>query len=643
MQEVSQRTRKRALQGIHAWIATALCMLIVALGTIYALDVARMAGYAFYKEQYLALFFGLTMAVGFLHRSGRLREIPERTVPFWDYGAAAASVVCGAYPALKWDWILMVSFQRPVELIVLGTLTLILLFEGIRRYAGWTLIIVGAVFLSYAFLAPYMPGVLYADSTSYPRLAVYLYSDVNALFGVPIAIVIGVVLSFVLFGQILFTTGGSDFFSDISRSLIRRSAGGPAKVAVLASALFGSISGSAVANVVSTGTVTIPLMKKSGYTPVQAGAIEAAASSGGQLMPPIMGATAFLLAEFLGLPYAQVALAALVPIGLYYFCLLLQVHLIARRDGIGVSEDTGKPVLRVLRQSGVYALPLVIIVYAMFGLNFQPEKAAFLGIGAIFVVHALKTRSLNFRIREIVDTAGAAIVEIALICAFAGIIIGVLNITGLAFSLSLLLTQVGQSSLMLLLILGAGMSVLMGMGMPTTGVYLLLAVLIGPALIDLGVQPLGAHLFILYFGVSSQITPPICFAAIAAASIAGASGMATGWTAARLAATAYVVPFLFVYFPGLILSADWLTNLVTIGFAICGIGGLAVVATGYGLGAMKWPSRALLAAAVLLVFLNLMPVDGVAFATVTGAILVGLTVLLFNRSPSAQAIASAGK
>ncbi|WP_213544025.1 TRAP transporter permease [Vannielia litorea] len=620
-----------------------MCASIVALGAVYALDIARLAGYAFFKEQYLALFFGLTMAVGFLHRSGRLSEVPERTVPFWDYGAAAASFVCGAYPALNWNWILMMSFQRPIELIVLGTIALVLLFEGIRRYAGWTLIVVGAVFLSYAFLAPYMPGVFYAQATSYSRLVVYLYSDVNALFGIPIAIVIGVVLAFVLFGQILFTTGGGDFFTDVSRSLIRRSAGGPAKVAVLASSLFGSISGSAVANVVSTGSVTIPLMKKSGYTSVQAGAIEAAASSGGQLMPPIMGATAFLLAEFLGIPYAQVALAALVPICLYYLCLLLQVHLIARRDGIGTTEYNGKPTAQILKENGIYAIPLVVIVYAMFGLNFQPQKAAFLGIATIFAVHALKTRSLNFRIRDTVDTAGAAIVEIALICAFAGIIIGVLNITGLAFSLSLLLTQVGQSSLLLLLILGAGMSILMGMGMPTTGVYLLLAVLIGPALINLGVEPLGAHLFILYFGVSSQITPPICFAAIAAASIAGASGMATGWTAARLAATAYVVPFLFVYFPGLILAADWWTNLVTIVLAACGVSGLAVVATGYGLGTMRWPSRLLLGAAVGFLFLNLMPSSVGGLAVVIVALVVGLAALSINRASSARAATPAGQ
>lgn len=641
MEEFSKRTRKRELNGVHALIATALCTLIVAIGAIYALDIARLFGMAFFKEQYLALFFGLTMAVGFLHRSGKTSEVPEKTVPFWDYGAAVASIGVGVYPALNWNWILMMSFTRPPELIFLGTLTLLLLFEGIRRYAGWTLIIIGALFLSYAFVAPYMPGVFFAEATSFSRLTVYLYSDVNALFGVPIAIVIGIVLSFVLFGQILFMTGGGDFFTNISRSLIKRSAGGPAKVAVLASSLFGSISGSAVANVVSTGAVTIPLMKKSGYTPVQAGAIEASASAGGQLMPPIMGATAFLLAEFLGIPYASVAIAALAPICLYYFCLLMQVHLIARRDGIETSEYTGKSSLQIIKESGIYAIPLLVIVYAMFGLNFQPAKAAFLGIAAIFIVHALKTLSLRFGIREMIDKSGAAIVEIALICGFAGIIIGVLNITGLAFSLSLLLTQVGENSLILLLILGALMSILMGMGMPTTGVYLLLAVLIGPALINLGVEPLAAHLFILYFGVSSQITPPICFAAIAAASVAGASGMATGWAAARLAATAYVVPFLFVYYPGLILSGDWWSNIVTITLAACGVGGLAIVATGYGLGQLNGAFRAALAGVVIVIFLNLTPSGLGSVVAVVAAVLVGATILAVNRAPSIPAATTA--
>lgn len=628
--DVPERSNERALSGVHATITTILSMLIVALGAIYSLDLARMVGYAFFKEQYLALFFGLVLALSFMLRSARRVLDPEMAVPYWDYGAAAAALLCGIYPAIRWNWMLTMSFQRPLELVVLGTITLALLFESIRRYMGWPLVTIGVIFFCYSFLAPYMPGVFYGEPTTFPRLAVYLYSDVNALFGVPIAIVIGVVLSFVLFGRLLFTTGGGQFFTDLSQSLLGRTSGGAAKVSVIASALFGSISGSAVANVASTGSVTIPLMKKSGYTPVQAGAIEASASTGGQLMPPIMGATAFLLADFLNIPYEQVALAALTPICLYYLCILMQVHLIAQRDGVGSVENRPLSLLQNLRSNGVYLLPLIFIVFSIFALKFQPEKAAFLGIALTLVIHALKIRSIKLEFRSIIDSASSAIVEIALICAFAGVIIGILNITGLAFSLGLLLTEVGQTSVMILLILSAIMSVIMGMGMPTTAVYLLLAVLVAPALIKMGVLPLGAHLFILYMGVSSQITPPICFAAIAAASIAGAGGMKTGWAALKLSAIAFVVPFLFVYYPGLILAEDGWTNTISIVSTAIGVVGLAIALTGYGFGSLTVLARFGLTAAVIIVFYNLVPRDFTSIVLTTGAILVGFAIVVWS-------------
>ncbi|MEO1687214.1 MAG: TRAP transporter fused permease subunit, partial [Pseudomonadota bacterium] len=365
-------------------------------------------------------------------------------------------------------------------------------------------------------------------------------------------------------------------FSDISTSLMGRSRGGAGKIAILGSALFGSVSGSAVSNVASTGAITIPLMMRGGYRPRTAAAIEAAASTGGQLMPPIMGASAFLLAENLQVSYGEVVLAALIPSVLYYIALFLFADLEAARRGIDpVPEHLIPRVTAVLRRGWFVPLPFAVLLTGLFAFNLRPETAALYAVLALFAVSLARTydgpRIQAAELWRALSRAGRAGVEIVLICAVAGMIIGLFARSGLSFGMSFFLIQLGEASLLLLLVVTAAVCVLLGMGLPTVGVYLLLATLAAPPLIELGLEPMAAHLFVLYFGMLSMITPPVAIAAFVAANMAGAPPMRTGWEAVRIAWPAYVTPFLFAASPALILIGAPMDSAVAAATALIGV------------------------------------------------------------------------
>ena len=367
-----------------------------------------------------------------------------------------------------------------------------------------------------------------------------------------------VILVFILLGQLLAITGGSAFFTDLATTAVGRFRGGAGKIAVFGSMLFGTISGSAVANVVGTGIVTIPLMKRSGFPAAMAGGIEAVASTGGQLMPPIVGAAVFLMAEFIEAPYGDVMLAALLPILLYYVALFFQVDLAAAKYGlVAVPRARIPPAGPTLRSGWHFILPFVVFLAGIFSYGMQPENAAIWALGTLLVsALALGYKGRRARPSELLGAltdAGRSAVEIILVTAGAGIVIGVLNLSGFAYALSVILINFAGGSLVVLLLLAAAVSIVLGMGMPTVGVYVLLATLVAPALEQLGVAKLAAHLFVLYFGMMSMITPPVALAAYAAANLAGADPWRTGLYAVRLGWTAYIVPFLFVASPALLL------------------------------------------------------------------------------------------
>jgi TRAP transporter 4TM/12TM fusion protein len=406
------------------------------------------------------------------------------------------------------------------------------------------------------------------------------------VLGLPIKVATTIVIAFVLFGQILKGTGGMSFFTDIAMAAMGRFRGGGAKIAVVGSFLFGSISGSAVANVVATGIVTIPLMRRAGYPAHKAAAIEAVASTGGQLMPPVMGAAAFLMAEFLEISYAEVVLAALVPGVLYYIALFIQADLEAAKEGMPpVDPDAIPPAGKVMVAGWYFPISFAVLLYALFALNLEPEAAvmwAILGLIVPAVVFGFQGErfgpgKLLIAIRE----TGHGALDLILITGAAGVVIGVLAISGLGYQLTLILVQVGQGNLFVLLSLSAIVCIILGMGLPTVGVYVLLAALVAPSLVEIGVDRIAAHLYVMYFGMMSMITPPIAIAAFAAASVANADPMRTGFAAVRFGWTAFVVPVLFVFSPSLLLIGTWSAVTIAVVTAVFGVFLISVGAVGH--------------------------------------------------------------
>lgn len=527
------------------------------------------------------------------------------------------------YPALQADVI-----GHKAESVALSVVVLALTLEACRRSAGVALTVVFAVFLAWALVGHRFPGMLQTKQVSLDRLLPYLALDTSSLLGAPLIIASTTVIAFMFFGRVLQACGGADFFTDISSALFGRFRGGTGKVEVVASALFGTISGSAVANVMSTGIITIPNMKKAGYSATTAGGVEAVSSTGGQIMPPVMGAAAFLMAENLQMSYAQVALAALVPALLYYVSVFTQVDLEAAKHRIGGMDPASLPRPgRVMRCGWFFLVPFVTLFYLMFARDMQAEESVLLGVAVMLPFAALlgyagRRLSLRGFFRALADT-GRDAVEILVICAVAGAVIGVLNITGLSLGLSLTLVKIGQGQLLLLLVAVALMCVILGMGLPTTGVYLLVAVLAAPPLVQLGVPPLAAHMFVFFYGCLSMITPPVAMAAFAAAHIANASPMAVGLAACRLGWPAFVLPFLFVWSPTLLLRGQPMDIALSVITAIAGVWIGSAALAGYLFRDLALPQRAWAALAAMLM---LLPND--AFAGVIWFELAGILLAL---------------
>ncbi|MCT8991348.1 TRAP transporter fused permease subunit [Chelativorans sp. SCAU2101] len=549
----------------------AICLTLVAV--LWSLNVPRALGLAFYPQQFLALILALAMPLAFLMLPFRRGEERD-TVPWYDALFALISFLAVVFIAVRYPVLVNLIFSKPAGAYVPGLISILLLLEALRRTTGLSLVIIIGVFLLYALFGDLVPGRLAGRPQDWRMLSGYMAFDVNGIFGIPMAVASTVVVTFILFGSVLGITGGSRFFTDASLLAMGRFRGGSMKIAVLASMLFGSISGSAVANVTATGIVTIPLIKRGGYPAHKAGAIEAVASTGGQLMPPVMGAAAFLMAEFLQVPYAEVALAAFIPSVLYYGALFVQADLEAARAGISRVSKSAIPEKRAVLGGLHFILAFVVLIGALFVLLWQPERAALAAAltaavtALVFGYRAVRPKlSALFTVFE--DT-GRSVVEIIIISAASGLVIGVLNVTGLSFNLTYALVQIGGGSAIVLLVLSAIVCIILGMGLPTLGVYVLLAALVAPAMVQVGIEPMAAHMFVLYFGMMSMITPPIAIAAFAAASIAQAPAMKTGWAAVKFGWVAFIVPFLFVYSPSLLLIGDPME--VTIAILTAGLG-----------------------------------------------------------------------
>jgi len=600
------QTEAPAVGGIEPPIARLLATalpLVMSLGAIaWALDLNLWLGLNLYPAQYFAAILTLALPLAFLTLPARRGTI-RRRVPWYDWVMAVAGFAAVGY--LTWEYQRLVDLVvlRPTDAVVAGAIVIVLSMEALRRATGYTLPVITVVFIAYALLGDQLPGRLAARPNDWEKLTSYLALDVNGILGLPLAVASTIVIAFLIFGQLLKFSGGARFFTEIAMLTMGRFRGGPAKIAVVASAFFGSVSGSAVANVVATGIVTIPMIKRSGYPAHKAAAIEAVASTGGQLLPPVMGAAAFLMAEFLEIPYSSVVVAALVPGILYYVALFVQADLEAAKLGVGRVPESEMPPARGVLLGLYFLIPFVVLIVALFNFNQSPELSALLG-AMVLMVSALAFGYQGRRMKvgvlfEALAGAGLASLDIILVCVAAGSVIGILGISGLGFNLTLTLVQVGEGSLFLLLGLSAGVCIVLGMGLPTVGVYVLLAALVAPALTKVGLEPIAAHLYVLYFGMMSMITPPVAIAAFAAAAIAKADPMKTGWAAVRFGWMAYVVPVLAVLSPTLLLIGDPAEIAFAVVTAITGVWLFSVATVGHLSSTLRPVMRLLFAVAGL--------------------------------------------
>lgn len=516
--------------------------------------------------------------------------------------------------------------------ILFAILLIIAIFEACRRKMGNPLVIITLVFVAYAFLGKYIPGFLNQPGMTLKKFTSLVYLTTDGIFGSPLYASASYVVLFVLLGAIMSVSGIGDYMTNLATSLFGHMRGGPAKVAVVASGFFGSISGSPTANVIGTGTFTIPMMKKNGFEPEFAAAVEATASTGGAIMPPIMGSTAFIMAEMLGIPYTAVAKAALIPAILYFLAVLFGVDIYAAKHGLkGIPRSQLPKVRSMLKQ--IYMLaPLIFLIFCMAVFNMTIVRSGLLTIIVTLVLVEInpKTRMTKEQWLQIPVQTVKSAVSVGIACAMAGIISGVIMGSGLGYRISSILTSVAGTSMLLLLVLTMVVSLIMGMGVPTTAAYLVLASLVAPTMIQLGIPPLAAHMFIFYFGCISSITPPVALAAYAGAGLAGCDPNKTGYKAFRLAFCSFLMPYLFVYNPVLLMEGGVLDILWSLVTALIGAYLLASGFEGFFFRwSLKWFERPLMILGAVMLIVPGMVTDLVGIAI----IVVGfVTEFMFKRS-----------
>jgi TRAP transporter 4TM/12TM fusion protein len=639
----------RATAAAAARSVTAVLAVALTCGAIaWAADLPQKVGLLLYTEQYLCGMLAAALALVYL-TSRAARTAPAGGVPWYDWVAAVTGFLGAGYMAVRYPALAELLAERPLDGFVSGLVVMLLVLEGLRRTAGTVLTAIIVAFVALALVGHLAPGTLAGRRVEWDHLAYYLAWDHSAMLGTPMVVVTTIVTAYVFFGQVLLKSGGSAFFTEISMAIVGRFRGGQAKIAVIASGLFGSISGSAVSNVVTTGVITIPLMRSAGYRAVDAGAIEAVASTGGQLMPPIMGAAAFIMADFLQIPYTDVVIASLIPAILYYAALFVVADLEAGKRGITRLPEAEIPrAWPVLKSGWIFPLPFAVLIGTLFLLNYSPELAALASAAVILATGAVigyKGKRLGWRdLLNALRATGTAVLDIFMIGAAAGLVIGVLNISGLGFGLTLALVKLGGGNVLVLLLIAAAVCILLGMGMPTAGVYILLSTLVAPALVEVGFLPIAAHLFILYFGMMSMITPPVAIAAFAAASLSGADPMRTGFAAMRFGWLAYVIPFMFVFAPTLLMEGPPHAVVLATITAALGVWLVSVGVVGYLARAQSAVERALyVISGIALVtpadaFPGALATDVAGFAL--GVVLVLRELLLRRRANAAKAAVS---
>lgn len=520
----------------------------------------------------------------------------RQNITLFDGIWAVAACASGLYIIFNWERIAISGGVVTTTDIVFGAVAILVVLESTRRTVGTVLAALAGVFLLYAFFGHYIPGTMGHRRYSFERIVKFMYTGTEGIYGAAMNVSANYVALFVLFGSLLEKFGGGELFVDLAYSLTGRLRGGPAKAAVVSSALMGTMSGSAVANVATTGAFTIPLMKKNGYKPRVAAAIEAVASTGGQIMPPVMGAAAFLMAEITGISYGNIMIAALIPAFMYFFAVFMMVDLEAAKENIGKLDSSKiKKAGEVLKHGGYLLIPLGLLIVLIFT-GYSAIYSCAYSIAAILVIDLIFSKERKSILKKLAGAmlkAMKSILSIACACAAAGIICGVISLTGIGTKFSSLMLSVANDNMLIALLMTMLASLILGCGLPTTAAYMVLATLAVPALTKLGVPLLAAHMFVLYFGSISTITPPVALSAYAGAAIAGANPNKVGYTAFRFGIVAFVVPFIFVYNPALLMNASVLEIIISFVTAIIGTMSVAVAMQGW------WKTRATIIERVL--------------------------------------------
>ncbi|MCQ2597554.1 MAG: TRAP transporter permease [Treponema sp.] len=539
------------------------------------------------------------------------KKMAKNTLPWYDVLLGIIGAACWLYIVINFQQIARRTGAFTLTDVIIGGIGILVLFESCRRIVGIPIAVIAAVFILYAFVGPYLPGFLNHRGYSLRRVITHLFYNTEGIMGTPIGACSTFIFLFLLFGALLDKTGIGQFFIDACNAIAGGASGGPAKVAVLSSALLGTVSGSSVSNTVGSGSFTIPMMKKLGYKPAFAGAVEAAASTGGQLMPPIMGAAAFLMAESLGMPYLTVVKAAVIPALLYFTGIFITVHLEAKKLGLqGLPKDQLPKFWPLFLKKGYMMLPLVVIIVflcsgktAVFAALMGIVACIVIGMATSFVDLAMG-RKPSFGLKDIIEvmcTAARNTISVAIACAMAGIIIGVVTLTGIGLKFAAGLISISHGIAFITLLLTMVSSIILGMGAPTTANYLITSTITAGAIIGLGYQPLAAHMFAFYFGIIADITPPVALAAIAGAAIAKARPIETALNATKLAIGAFIIPYIFVFSPQLLMIDTTIGSLLWITLtALIGMFAISAALEGWIVGKVHWPFRILFAGAGLL-------------------------------------------
>ncbi|NPV44036.1 MAG: TRAP transporter permease [Firmicutes bacterium] len=553
------------------------------------------------------------------------RKAPLNKVQIIDYLLMVISVTTMVYTVFRYDTLVRMGGRYKQIDIIVGIIAIIVLFEAARRVVSPGLVGLAATAIIFAYFGKYLPEPFTHSGFSINRLVQHLYLTGEGIFGFILGVSAEIIIVFIIFGSVLQEVGVADFFYDLSNSIAGRSKGGPAKVAVVSSCLMGMVSGETSANVATTGSFTIPLMKRVGYSPEFSGAVECAASAGGQIMPPVMGATAFIIADSLGIPYIRLALAAFIPAILYFTGVFSTVHFRAVRLGLtGLKKEELPNFKEVLLKKGYLILPLLGIVYLLLK-QYTPTFSAFWGgiVLAIAITSIKKETRLNVeKIARILTRASKTAMSLAIACALVGIIVGVASLTGITLTIADAIFKISGGEMFPALVMTMLVSLVLGMGLPTTAAYVLTSISAAPVLIRLGIDMIPAHLFVLYFGVMSALTPPVATGAYTAAGLAGANPNKLGFTSLKIALSGFIAPFLFVYNQNLILHQGMALTAVIEPFitSFIGIVGLSAALEG------AWNTKFSTITRIAMGIGSILLVKPGRFTNVAGAVILGMVL-----------------